>query len=198
MVNHQSSSLAVVACWVCCVSVCWADYPRASSSYLFNCSCWLLMVSISLAMNKSTIWSHSLSNGIWPLSLMTSLANIQKTIAMDFGTLLLQGITTSTKSNGASVLQRAMVGILTYEASITACLSLFGSATIKSLGSWNFLVNWFVRVPGIHLDDELAVVPVYWPNLYTALCPCYLAQTTITSARFGIEAISLAASLIFL
>ena len=92
---------------------------------------------------------------------MTSLANIQKTVAMAFGTLLLHGMTISTKSRGASVLQRAMVGMLTYEASMTACLSLFGSATIKSLGSWNFLVSWLVRVPGIHLDDELAVVPVY-------------------------------------
>jgi hypothetical protein len=27
------------------------------------------------------------------------------------------------------------------------------------------LVNWLVKVPGIHLDDELAVHPVYWPNL---------------------------------
>jgi len=129
--------------------------------YLLSCSCWLLMVSMSLAMNKSTIKSHSLSKGICPLSLCTSLANIQKTIAMAFGTLLLHGITMSTKSNGASVLHKAMVGMLTYEASITACLSLFGSATIKSLGSWNFLVNWLVRVPGIHLDDELAVHPVY-------------------------------------
>jgi hypothetical protein len=39
------------------------------------------------------------------------------------------------------VLHRAMVGMLTYEASTTACLSLLGSATSKSLGSWNFLVN---------------------------------------------------------
>jgi hypothetical protein len=92
---------------------------------------------------------------------MTYLANIQKTVAMAFGTLLLHGMTMSTKSRGASVLQSAIVGMLTYEASTTACLSLFGSATIKSLGSWNFLVSWLVRVPGIHLDDELAVVPVY-------------------------------------
>ncbi len=112
------------------------------------------MVSMSLAMKRSTISDHSLSNGIWPLSLKTSLANIQKTIAMALGTLLLHGITTSTKSNGASVLHKAIVGMLTYEASMTACLSLFGSATIKSLGSWNFLVNWLVKVPGIHLDED--------------------------------------------
>ncbi len=164
LVDHQSSSLAVVAAWGW-VSVCLASSPLASYYSLFNWSCWLLMVSISLAMNKSTITSHSLSKGIWPLSLWTSLANIQKTIAMALGTLLLHGMTISTKSSGASVLHKAMVGMLTYEASITACLSFFGSATIKSLGSWNFLVNWLVRVPGIHLDDELAVHPVYWPNL---------------------------------
>ena len=116
---------------------------------------------MSLAMNKSIIWSHGLSIGIWPLSLITYRANIQNTVAMAFGTLLLHGITKSTKSNGASVLHKAIVGMLTYEASTTACLSLFGSATIKSLGSWNFFVNWLVKVPGIHLDDELAVVPVY-------------------------------------
>jgi hypothetical protein len=63
------------------------------------------------------------------------------------------------------VLQRAIVGMLTYEASTTAWWSLFGSATTKSLGSWNFLVIWLVRVPGIHLDEAEAVVPVYWPNL---------------------------------
>ncbi len=137
----------------------------ASYYYLLICYCWLLIVSMSLAMNKSTIWSHSLSNGIWPLNLCTYLANIQKTMAIDFGTLLLHGMTKSTKSSGASVLHKAIVGMLTYEASITACLSFFGSATIRSLGSWNFLVNWLVRVPGIHLDDELAVHPVYWPNL---------------------------------
>jgi hypothetical protein len=54
---------------------------------------------------------------------------------------------------------------LTYEASTTAWWSFLGSATIRSLGSWNFLVNWLVRVPGIHLDEALAVHPVYWPNL---------------------------------
>jgi hypothetical protein len=71
----------------------------------------------------------------------------------------------STKSRGASVLQRAIVGMFTYDASITAWLSDLGSATIKTLGYWNFLVIWFVRVPGIHLAEALAVHPVYWPNL---------------------------------
>jgi hypothetical protein len=59
------------------------------------------------------------------------------------------------------VLHSAIVGMLTYEAYITACLSDFGSATIKTRGSWNFLVIWLVRVPGIHLADALAVQPVY-------------------------------------
>lgn len=61
-------------------------------------------------------------------------------MAMDFASLFPHGITTSTKSRGESVLQRAMVGMLTYEASMTACLSDLGSATIKILGYWNFLV----------------------------------------------------------
>jgi len=161
--NHQSYSPAIGTT----LAVYWGFYSPlfCSSSSFFEASCWLLMVSMSLAMKRSTIRSQSFPTGICPLKIWTSLANIQKTMAIAFGTLLLHGMTISTKSSGASVLQRAMVGMLTYEASITACLSFFGSATIKSLGSWNFLVNWLVRVPGIHLDDELAVHPVYWPNL---------------------------------
>ena len=136
-----------------------------SSYSLLSCSCWVLMVSISLAMNKSIMTFHGWLFGMIPLKIITSLANIQKTVAIAFGTLLLHGITISTNSNGASVLHKAIVGILTYEASTTAWWSFLGSATIRSLGSWNFLVNWLVRVPGIHLDEALAVHPVYWPNL---------------------------------
>ena len=91
-------------------------------------------------MKRSTISFHSWSLASCPLNTKTSLARSQKTIAMDLASLFPHGITTSTKSSGASVLQRAMVGMLTYEASITACLSDLGSATIKILGSWNFLV----------------------------------------------------------
>jgi hypothetical protein len=67
-------------------------------------------------MNKSTIYFHYYPCFNWPLNTKTYLANIQKTIAIDFGTLLLHGITISTKSNGASVLHKAIVGMLTYEA----------------------------------------------------------------------------------
>lgn len=137
----------------------------ASSSSFLAYSCWVLIDSRSLAMNKSTIWSHSLSLESWPLRIITSLARSQKTIAIDFAYLFPQGMTTSTKSSGESVLHKAMVGMLTYEASITACLSDFGSATIKILGYWNFLVIWLVKVPGIHLAEALAVHPVYCPNL---------------------------------
>lgn len=161
--HHQSSSF----CWATLVgySACFSSPLFWSYYSLLSCSCWLLMVSISLEMKRSTISFHSWPWGSLPLRTKTSRANSQNTIAIALGTLLLQGITTSTKSKGASVLHRAIVGILTYEASTTACLSFFGSATITSLGYWNFLVNWLVRVPGIHLDDELAVHPVYWPNL---------------------------------
>jgi hypothetical protein len=78
------------------------------------------MVSISLAMNKSIITFHGWLTRICPLKTITYLANIQKTVAIDFGTLLLHGITISTNSNGASVLHKAIVGMLTYEASTTA------------------------------------------------------------------------------
>ena len=49
--------------------------------------------------------------------------------------LLLHGIGISTNCNGESESQRAIHGILTYEASTTAYLSDLGSVTIKSLGS---------------------------------------------------------------
>jgi len=116
---------------------------------------------------------------------------------MDCVDLLLHGIATSTYCNELSVSQRAMVGMLTYEASTTACLSDFGSATINNLGSWNFLVFWLVRVPGVHLADEVDLALVCWAYLITALCPYGLAQTTITSSGFSTVTITLAASLIF-
>jgi hypothetical protein len=112
-------------------------------------------------MKRSTISVHYLSFGCTPLKIKTSLARSQKIIAIDLAYLFPHGITISTYSSGASVLQRAMVGILTYEASITACLSNLGSVTIKTLGYWNFLVIWLVSVPGIHLAEALAVQPVY-------------------------------------
>lgn len=116
-------------------------------------------------MKRSTISFHSWSLLCCPLNIKTSLARSQNTMAMDLASLFPHGMTTSTKSRGASVLQRAMVGMFTYEASTTAWWSDLGSATIKTLGSWNFLVIWLVRVPGIHLAEALAVHPVYCPNL---------------------------------
>ena len=71
----------------------------------------------------------------------TSRVSIQKIIEIDLAYLFPHGITISMKSRGASVLQRAMVGMFTYEASTTACLSDLGSATINNLGYWNFLVS---------------------------------------------------------
>ena len=64
-------------------------------------------------MKRSTISFHSLSLESWPLRIKTSLASNQNTIAIDFAYLFPQGITMSTKSRGASVLQRAIVGMLT-------------------------------------------------------------------------------------
>ena len=161
--HHPSSPSATIGC-LTSAFVYSACFLASSSSFLAS-SCWVLIVSRSLAMKRSTIWSHYLSFGSWPLRIITSLARSQKTIAIDLASLFPQGMTISTKSRGESVLHKAIVGILTYEASMTACLSDFGSATIKILGYWNFLVIWFVRVPGIHLAEALAVHPVYWPNL---------------------------------
>jgi hypothetical protein len=121
-IDHQSSSvtLAPPCCGCFSVSPLPVSYLLAYSSSLLSCSCWLLMASKSRAMNKSTSYFHSSFCLRVPLRIMTSLANIQKTVAIALGTLLLQGITISTNSRGASVLQRAIVGILTYEAYTTA------------------------------------------------------------------------------
>jgi len=59
---------------------------------------------------------------------------------MDSVVLLLHGMAMSTYYNEESVSHKAMHGMLTYEASTTAYLSDFGSATINNLGSWNFVV----------------------------------------------------------
>jgi hypothetical protein len=121
-IDHQSSSATLVApCWGCfSVYPFPVSYLSASSYSFLSCSCWLLMASKSRAINKSTSSFHSSFCLRVPLKIMTYLANIQKTVAIALGTLLLQGITISTNSRGASVLQRAIVGMLTYEASTTA------------------------------------------------------------------------------
>jgi len=90
-----------------------------------------------------------------------------------------------------------MHGMLTYDASTTAYRSDFGSATINNLGSWNFLVFWFVKVPGVHLADDVDLAFVCWAYLITALCPYGRAQTTIMSSEFSTVTITLAANLIF-
>ena len=54
---------------------------------------------------------------------------------MDSVDLLLHGMATSTYSVGESQSHKAMHGIFTYEASITAYLSNLGSVTINNLGS---------------------------------------------------------------
>ena len=112
-----------------------------------------------------------------PRRVITSRARSQNTIAIDSVFLLLVGITISTNLSGESVLQRAIHGIFTYEASITACESCLGSVTIKSLGSLNFLVFWFVNVPGVHLLVDVEIALVYYAYLITALYPSGLAET---------------------
>ena len=60
--------------------------------------------------------------------------------SIEYLPLLFAGIATSTFSNGESESQKAMTGMLTLEASLTACESVRGSVTIKSLGSLKFCV----------------------------------------------------------
>ena len=57
----------------------------------------------------------------------------------------------STKARSASVLQKAMTGQFTFEASWMACLSATGSETTISLGSQLPLMFVFVKEPGMNL-----------------------------------------------
>lgn len=57
-----------------------------------------------------------------------------KTIQINH-TLVLQGMAISTYLNGESVLQKAITGMFTYDASVIGCLSSAGSVTTSNLGS---------------------------------------------------------------
>lgn len=62
--------------------------------------------------------------------------------AMDCLPLLLDGMATSTKFNGESASQRAMVGMFMYDDSIRHWLSVLGSQTMTSLGSKNLYIKY--------------------------------------------------------
>lgn len=72
-----------------------------------------------------------------------------------------------------------------------------GSVTINNLGSLKILVFWLVKVPGVHLEEEVEMAPTNLENLKTALCPETLDETTITSYGLSTAAIALAANWIF-
>ena len=110
--------------------------------------------------------------------------------------LLFAGIATSTFSNGESESQNAMTGMLTLEASLTACESVRGSVTIKSLGSLKFCVIWLVKVPGVYRFAS-ACAPVYVANFNTARPPYGRADTARTSAAFSMVTMMRAAKWIF-
>lgn len=137
--------------------------------------------------------SHGCSRDIVPLILSTSRANIHhmrptewwpfkqiKSLEMlgicqwlfhmytDGLTLLLQGIAMSTYLKGESVLHRAMVGMLTYDASVNGWWSARGSVTIKSRGSLKAAWIWLVNVPGVNRPWKV-VAPVAAANFRTAL-----------------------------
>jgi hypothetical protein len=67
----------------------------------------------------------------------TSRASIHQTRPIEWRPLLLVGMATSTYSVGESVSQRAMTGMLTYEASLMAWASVRGSVTMIRRGSLN-------------------------------------------------------------
>lgn len=83
-------------------------------------------------------------------------------------TLLLQGIAMSTYLKGESVLHRAIVGMLTYDASVNGWWSARGSVTIKSRGSLKAAWIWLVNVPGVNRPWKV-VAPVAAANFRTAL-----------------------------
>src|SRR5258708_35240473 len=63
--------------------------------------------------------------------------------------LLLVGMATSTNFRGASVSQKAMTGMLTYEASRTAWWSKRGSVKTMTRGSLNGRGVWLGKEPGV-------------------------------------------------
>lgn len=96
------------------------------------------------------------------------VGNLSVTISYVGHTLLLQGIAMSTYLKGESVLHRAMVGILTYDASVNGWWSARGSVTIKSRGSLKAAWIWLVNVPGVNRPWKV-VAPVAAANFRTAL-----------------------------
>ena len=56
---------------------------------------------------------------------------------------------TSTWRSGESESQKAMTGMLTYEASRMGWWSVRGSVTMSRRGSLNCFVIWLVKVPGV-------------------------------------------------
>lgn len=83
-------------------------------------------------------------------------------------TLLLQGIQMSTYPSGESVLHKAMVGMLTYEASVSGWWSARGSVTSRRRGSLKAAWIWLVNVPGVKRPWKV-VAPVQEANFSTAL-----------------------------
>mgnify|MGYP006911085027 CR=1 FL=1 len=72
---------------------------------------------------------------------------------------LLAGMARSTCGSGESLLQRAIVGMLTYELSRIGWWSEIGSVRIRRRGSRKFFWTWLVKVPGVK-RPAMATAPV--------------------------------------
>uniref|UniRef100_A0A182VHF1 Uncharacterized protein n=1 Tax=Anopheles merus TaxID=30066 RepID=A0A182VHF1_ANOME len=98
--------------------------------------------------NRSGITSQR-SCVILPRRRSTSRASIHHIRPIECVDLVLHGMAMSTNLTGESVLQNAMTGMLTYDASVTGWWSVSGSVTISRRGSRNVVWIWLVKAPGV-------------------------------------------------
>lgn len=125
-----------------------------------------------LTKNMSTMTGQaSAVRATVPRRRRTSRARSHQTSPIACLDLLLVGMAQSTYERGESVSQRAMTGMLTYEASRMAWWSTRGSVTMIRRGSLKErAVIELVKAPGTK-RPAMAWAPVLAANLRTARCP---------------------------
>merc|ERR1719317_1699580 len=124
----------------------------------------------SLTSGAGASPAHGCSRLMVPRRRRTSRASIHHMVPIAIWPLLLQGMAMSTCLRGESVLQKAMTGMLTYDASVTGWWSIRGSVTTSRRGSRKAAWIWLVKVPGVK-RPAMGVAPVAEANFSTARWP---------------------------
>lgn len=81
-------------------------------------------------------------------------------------------------------LHKAIVGRLTYEASVMGWWSAMRAVTTKGSGSLKAAWIWWVQVPGVK-PPAIRVVPVACVNFSTASWPVFLEEMKLASGGFS-------------